>query len=207
MTWRDPDNILKALALLGAAAAFIAGLLQYQRAQQWKRAEWVAQEMRELFDDPLVQAVLLMIDWGERRIPLYPDKAEPERYVSLTNDEIAQALMPHDREKAFTEREVDIRAAFDRFLDGPERFHSYVETKLVTDEDLWPYLHYWAETIFREGGSEDDRLARLRAYMEKYGYGGARALMKRLAKRSPRNTKDHGRDVREQSPRRRMRRR
>jgi hypothetical protein len=46
--WK-PEDLLKAVALLGAAIAFGIGLFQYRRAQQWKRAEWVAQEMKLLF--------------------------------------------------------------------------------------------------------------------------------------------------------------
>ena len=70
--WK-PDDLLKALALFGATLAFAIGLMQYRRAQHWKRAEWVAQEMKSFLGDPIVQAVFLMIDWGSRRIALYPD--------------------------------------------------------------------------------------------------------------------------------------
>src|SRR6185295_20218314 len=114
------DDLLKALALLGAAIAFGSGLFQYRRAQQWKRAEWVAQEMKLLFGDPRVQAALLMIDWGSRRIPLYPDRENvSDRYVLLTNDTVARALMLHsERPEGFSDLEADIREAFDRALDG-----------------------------------------------------------------------------------------
>ena len=40
------ENLLKAVALVGAAVAFVVSLLQYRKAQQWKRAEWVAREMK-----------------------------------------------------------------------------------------------------------------------------------------------------------------
>jgi len=180
----EPGDVLKALALIGAAIAFGIGLLQYRRAQQWKRAEWIAQEMKQLVGDPIVQAVLLMIDWGSRRIPLYPDRDnEAERYVLLNDDQIAHALMSHeDRPEGFTELEADIRAAFDRLLDGLERFNSYVTTGLVTEADLAAYLGYWAREICVEAkpGTED-RLVQLRLYMEKYGFTGAHSLLKRIA--------------------------
>src|ERR1700730_1892422 len=137
--WK-PDDLLKALALLGAGVAFFVGWTQYRRAQQWKRAEWVAQEMKQLFNDPVVQAVLLMIDWGSRRVVLYPEReVESDRSVWLTDEAISPALMPHDeRPDGFTDQEAVIRAAFDRLLDGLERFNSYVKTGLVTVEDLRP---------------------------------------------------------------------
>jgi hypothetical protein len=84
--WK-PEDLLKAIALVGAAIAFAIGLVQYRRAQQWKRAEWVAQEMKQLFSDPIVQAALMMIDWGSRQILLYPDRENiEERFVPLTNE-------------------------------------------------------------------------------------------------------------------------
>ena len=49
--WK-PEDLLKAIALVGAAIAFAIGLAQYRRAQQWKRAEWVAQEMKQLLFGP-----------------------------------------------------------------------------------------------------------------------------------------------------------
>ena len=42
------DEQIKLMALIGAAIAFVSGLVQYRKAQQWKRAEWVAQEMAGL---------------------------------------------------------------------------------------------------------------------------------------------------------------
>jgi len=179
------DDYLKLLVLLGAAMAFIVGLAQYRRAQHWKRVEWVAQEMKSLFGDPIVQAAFLMIDWGSRRIPLYPDRqAESERNVRLTNEIVANALLLHEeRLDGFTELEADIRAAVDRALDGLERFHSYVDTGLVELRDLRPYLKYWALTICRPRAPRpsDHRLVRLTAYMKRYGFEGALNLLERIA--------------------------
>lgn len=182
--WK-PDDLVKLLVLLGAALAFVVGLAQYRRAQQWKRVEWVAQEMKGLFGDPIVQAAMRMFEWGSRRIPLYPDrKEESERYVLLKNEIVADALLLHDdRPDGFSDQETDIRAAFDRFLDGLERFHSYVATGLVQLSDLRPYLKYWAVLLCRPRGPrpKDHRLARLAAYMKHYGFEGALALLERIA--------------------------
>jgi hypothetical protein len=180
-----PDDLVKMIVFLGAAVAFLVGLAQYRRAQHWKRVEWVAQEMKGLFGDPVVQAALLMFDWGSRRIPLYPErKEEQERSVLLTNEIVADALMLHDdRPNGFSELETDIRGAFDRALDGLERFHSYVDTSLVELRDLRPYLKYWAVQLCRPRAPrpKEHRLARLRAYMQRYGYEGALALLERIA--------------------------
>lgn len=179
------DDVFKAVTFAGATIAFIVGLVQYRRAQQWKRAEWVAQEMKSLFGDPIVQAALLMIDWGSRRIPLYPEEKDPsQRHVPLTNQIVARALMHHEeRPEGFSDLEADIRMAFDRWLDGLERFHSYVDTGLVRQRDLRPYLKYWAVNLcrLRPATGKEDRLARLRDYMNNYGYEGGYELLQQIA--------------------------
>jgi hypothetical protein len=179
--WK-PEDLLKAVALLGAAIAFGIGLFQYRRAQQWKRAEWVAQEMKLLFGNLRVQSALLMIDWGSRRIPLYPERENvTDRYVLLTNEMVARALMLHsERSEGFSDLEADIREAFDQLLDGFERFNAYVEAGLVKLSDLRPYLKYWATNILRAVSSSEHRLVRLRAYMKKYGFDGAYKLLERI---------------------------
>jgi hypothetical protein len=186
--WKTGD-VLNVLVLVGAAVAFVAGLMQYRRAQHWKRVEWVAQEMKGLFGDPVVQAALLMFDWGSRRIPLYPDRqGEGERYVRLTNEAVAEALVLHeDRPNGYSDLEADIRAAFDRALDGFERFHSYVATGLVKLDDLRPYLKYWAVNLCRprRPRPKEHRLVRLKAYMQHYGFEGALALLERIAADEP----------------------
>lgn len=186
--WK-PDDVVKLVAVVSAVLAFLVGLAQYRRAQQWKRAEWVASEMKSLFGDPLVQAALRMIDWASQRTLLYPDrKEEGDRHVLTTNEGVARALMDHeDRPDGFSQLEVDIRAAFDRLLDGLERFHSYVDTGLVTLRDLRPYLKYWAVKLCRPRSPrpEEHRAARLLVYMNLYGYEGARELLARIAAAEP----------------------
>src|ERR1043165_8716615 len=172
--WK-PDDLIKAIVFLGAAIAFVVGLAQYRRGQHWKRVEWVAQEMKSLFDDPISKAAFLMFEWSSRRIPLYPDRAaEADRFVELTNEVVSKALMVR-RSEPFTELESDIRYAFDRALDGLERFHSYIDTGLVTLSDVRPYLKYWADRLCNPDKPRppEHRLARLVAYMKNYGFEGA----------------------------------
>jgi hypothetical protein len=180
-----PDHLLTAAALIGAGVAFVFGLIQYRRGQQWKRAEWVAQEMKQLFGDPLVQATLMMIDWGSREIMLYPERNnESERYVLITDAEVTRALMSHgERSDGFEPKEARIRDAFDRFLDGLERFSSYEQTKLVSIKDVRPYLKYWADNICAEplSAGTKGRLIQLRKYMNEYGFSGAYILLRKIA--------------------------
>jgi hypothetical protein len=172
-----------------------AKLLQYRRAQRWKRAEWVAQEMKSLFADPLVQAALLLIDWHEFDVRrLFPGKGyEKDRDPLLRKDEIQNALrtqndvaegLPHEKRGllCFGPLEAEIRAAFDRLFDGIERFDAYYTTALVKESDLRPYLGYWARKICDEAAKEGSRAYQLRVYMNAYEFKGALRLLARLAK-------------------------
>lgn len=179
------ENQLKALALVGAAIAFIVGLLQYRKAQRWKRAEWVAEEMKEFFGDPRVRAALCMIDWGARRVELYPDrKTVKERFVVVTDDRLAEALEDHERRpNGFTEDEATMRDVFDHFLDRLERIQSFVEARLVEISDVAPYLHYWAVDIMGAQSNDPsvDRLVQLRNYIRRYRYAGVDTLLRNIA--------------------------
>jgi hypothetical protein len=172
---------LEAAALVGGAVAFVVALWQYRIAQQWKRAEWVAAEMRAFLEDPWVRVTCTLIDCGAWKGRLPPD-AEAE--VLVSDDEIKVALVHHrQREDGFTPKEALIRDAFDRFLDGMELFAAHVRSGLVLAKDFAPYLSYWAFHIHRAraGDPKVDRLVQLRAYASEYGYSGALALLEELA--------------------------
>jgi len=176
------DDELKIAALVGTAAAFFAGLFQYRKTQQWKRVEWVAQEMKVLMDSPLVQSALVMIDWNARKVFLNPDGVtHEERFVRVNDDMVSVALRTHDDGDRFTPEEVSVRGAFDQLLDGIERFSSYECTGLVKVSDIQPYLQYWADNICRPHGNSEKRLDALHAYMKRYGYHGARRLLTRIS--------------------------
>ena len=181
MTYAElADVILKGLALVGTVVAFVAGLVQYSGAQRWKRSEWVAQEMRQFFGDEVVRRALLMIDWGERDItfPAETAEASPQR-VRVTDAMVAGALKHHsDRPEGFKPHETAIRDTFDRFLDGLERFASFRAAKLVTADDIRPYLAYWIHHVRSAQGAADEahRLVQLRSYIEQYGFRGVQRL-------------------------------
>jgi hypothetical protein len=175
------DQQLKVIALAGATAAFLVGLLQYTKSQRWKRAEWVSQEMDTFFRDPTVRAALQMIDWGTRRVELYPHRENyDDRFVLITDDIVAAALSSHhDRPRGFTLDETQIRDTFDHFLDRLGRLHSFVEAGLVTTADVAPYLRYWAAQILaaQPGDPRVDRLMQLRRFIVQYGYLAVQELL------------------------------
>lgn len=183
------EDQLKAMALVGATLAFLIGLLQYRKAQTWKRNEWLAQEMESFFDDPRVAAALRMIDYGERRIELYPSRRkEAERFLLLRDDDVAKALEHHSvryhrDDRGFTDDEATIRDTFDHLLGRLERIQSFVQSGLLTYRDIRPYLSYWATNVINATADDPtvDRIVQLRRFITGYGYSGVQTLFARIA--------------------------
>src|SRR2546429_1260550 len=72
---------LTVVGSFGTACALVFGYFQYRKADRWKRAEFLAKEMKGFFSDPDVRNVLMMIDWAERRINLLLiDNKNSKRY-------------------------------------------------------------------------------------------------------------------------------
>src|SRR5262249_4371901 len=140
------------LGVLGTVGAFWFGVVQYAKAEKWKRTEFLAGEMKGFFDDPDVRSVLKMIDWAPRRINLFhSEDTDPEHYPVVSRELQISALVPHtlwvgsglgeegasslqtgDIEstgvggRTFSQDEAKIRDSYDNFLDRLELFGTYV---------------------------------------------------------------------------------
>jgi hypothetical protein len=193
-----PMEIAISLAgLAGAGVAFVFGLRQYRRSEQWKRAEFVSTEMKEFFANDKVLTAMTLIDWGGRyiRLSALQDPANRSR-VYVDRRMQCFALLPHtviDRlrgsdveaeragaEQAYSEEHTIIRDCFDAFFDGLERFGSNVQSRLVTKEELLPYIRYWVDDIASDTNDAWDATwtACVFLYIHTYGYTGVQRLFK-----------------------------
>jgi hypothetical protein len=184
------------IASIITVLVLVAGLYQYWRAQQWKRAEFVAGEMQSFFSLRDVRKAMLMIDWGRRNVNLLDiESTDPKAWPLVTRRLQSDALLPHPLRKkgstveseavdsdlaGFSILEVAIRDAFDAFLDGLERFASHVESGLLAPPDLDPYLGYWIDDIARPTKDKLDGewTCSLLAYIAYYRYTGVQALFR-----------------------------
>jgi len=79
-----------------AAIGFGVGLIQYGQAQQWKRAEFIAAEMKEFNGNSSVRKALTMIDWSSRSVDLFDyGDAKRESWVPVDRPLQILALRPH----------------------------------------------------------------------------------------------------------------
>jgi hypothetical protein len=162
--WLEPSKfVVSVVTACVATIVFYEGLRQYRRAQEWKRAEFLANEIKELLADRKAANALMMIDWGARRIKLDSD----EKPTLVTYRMQAKALLPHtfaqegagiliessntSTEEAnlrnFTPDEALIRDCYDALLDRLDRLGSYIETGLLSASDMRPYLGYYIDEL------------------------------------------------------------
>ncbi len=141
--------------------------------------------MNEFSNDIMVRNVLYMLDWGARKIELFPNKENyVDRFASVDRDILNEALIYHqDRIKEndkdrFSEVEVAIRDNFDQFLNYLERFDNFIVAKLISKEEIEPYLRYWLETISTDLSPTTKQA--LFNYINKYDFKGTIRLLKRF---------------------------
>ncbi len=154
-----------------ALITFIKTSLQYSKAQKWKKAEFLAKEIKEFNNDLDVQNAFLMLDWNV--IDITTSKSTVEGIEKFNfNDEIFEKSLKHHSETLFTPEEAVIRLIMDSFLFKLGMFRNYIKSKLITAEDLRPYLIYWVENIGDVNNSRKSKNVRLQLwkYINYYGY-------------------------------------
>ncbi len=175
-----------------SAIGLIVVVFTYRRNETWKRAEFLAREMKEFFGLARVQKALILIDWGERRFDLLEGNPPGGPSVAVTRAMQVRGLLPHvlltgddadpemmvsedsSSKERFKQPEVAIRDCYDAFLDGLERFASYAQTGLISVSSLRPYIGYWIEDIATPTNNREDAAwcATLLTYINFYRFDG-----------------------------------
>lgn len=181
------DLILTFIAGVGAFILFIIGLKRYKKDQIWKRSEFVAKEIQEFTSDKMVRNTMFMLDWGHRKIELFPDKPVYEdRFAKVDRQILNSALEFHELrnkipgQERFTEVETAIRDNFDQFLSYFEKFEQFIVAKLITKSEISPYLDYWITAIADK--MEKTTREVLYNFINEYNYHGTQNLFKRFGK-------------------------
>jgi len=194
----DHKTLVDALTLLVATLGGIIAYFTYLGSEKWKKAEFLASQMKEFFADGRVQATMVMIDWGARRIRL-PSPDSPDGAVVPVNRSLqAKALRPHnilgdgfteadlieqpngEFIQRFSDPEVAIRDCYSRFLDGLETFANYVKSDLCAVKALKPFLGYWIREMQspEAGSAESAWKASLLRFIIFFRYDGVKSLFK-----------------------------
>lgn len=194
------------IAILGFGGTIFTlyrGIVAFKRAEQWKKGEFVAQEMKGFRDDPLVQNALKIIDWGDRYVNLFLiPGAERETFVRVTREMQWRALVPHElkykypaqsgtnplvdegKQHSFTREEAQIRDTYDALFFHLERFYHFVEAGLIVPGEIAPYLRYWLKEIAAFKHEPEDVAWRcaLISFIWRYDYQGTVQLLRQLGR-------------------------
>jgi hypothetical protein len=95
LTLDELTYVVKAAGGVGCFVVFCIAVSTYYRTERWKRAEFVAQEMKEFFATARVQRALLLIDWGERRIRLLENVPDDQAVIPVNRAMQVRGLRPH----------------------------------------------------------------------------------------------------------------
>jgi hypothetical protein len=175
--------LMTTISTIIALAVFIKGLIEYVKAQKWKKAEFVANQIKEFNTDANVRLAKLMLDWENREVKLFPEK-EP---IIITEELLLNALTPEsyklrgEQHVGFSEEEAKIRDIFDEFFDKLGIFNQYIEVNLIRFRDIKPYFTYWIQVL---NGQVDnchskELILQISKYLKRYGYEDVLALLEK----------------------------
>jgi len=142
------DELIKYAGVLTAIVGVLTLIKvvdEYRNSQKWKRLEFLANEARLFFDNPVNKRALLMLDWDKKIIVFDGPKS-----LSVDWDLITQSLIPEDKKQDFNNEEQLIRDTFSEFFDNLSRFEHYIKSGLFSQNEFREYIIYWTNQIHKD---------------------------------------------------------
>ena len=170
-------ELLKVVPISIGILTLIFGVVQYKKAQDWKRSEFVAAEMRNFVSKLEVRQAILMIEWNGLDVRLFPEKPPGEDVAWVTDKDLSYALRLLDSPpelNPFSVTHARIRDYFDVFFEGLEPLGHFAKARLVDKADLEPYLDRWVSVL---GDTAPGKPRVLRTYVHCSGYLGVKHLI------------------------------
>ncbi|MDP4270410.1 MAG: hypothetical protein Q8909_09845 [Bacteroidota bacterium] len=177
------DLAIKLGVFVVSLIALIKGVYEYQKAQKWKKAEFVSKEIKEFFSDFDVKRALLMLDWGNNEIDLRPNEIARKKKLEFDDKIIEAALKTHlEVDDGFTEEEALVKTIFDVLFDKLIMFEHFIKSGLVKSDDIKPYLIYWIEIIANPLNDRKPEFVKeqMFKYIDLYGYQELRRFFERF---------------------------
>ena len=163
-------------ALAVSASTIMIGIYQYIKAQKWKKAEFVSKEIKEFYNDFDIKRAFVLLDWNANELVLKENEIDEKHKIHFTDDLIFSSLSASEEKgydlAGFCKEEVVIRSIFDSLFGWLIMFNSYIETKLVSAEDLKPYLIYWIQILADTNSNKKPEKVRAQIwkYIDTNGY-------------------------------------
>lgn len=172
--------------------------VQAAEQQNWRKAEFLANQVKDFFSDECVERTTYMLDWHIRKLVIADD--DDEEVLTLHDDAayaeaqnrpklrdqflnegravvIARALRKHDDE-GFTEHEAVVRDNFDWLFFRLGQFQHMIQSGLFTYQEVDIHLSYVLDLI--SGGLDyvsSEVTAAIAGYVREYDFPATKALM------------------------------
>ena len=193
-----------------ATAAAKEATAQATAQQNWKKSEFLANQVRDFFADKVVTYVVQMLDFSVRAMTIEKygaekiyfmhdkqtatDEAEKRKRVGenpIPGDKVvvlAEALRDHNDNgvERFTPLEALVRDDFDWFFFRLEQFHHMIQSNLFTYSELEVHLRYVLDLI--SGGRDyvsKTLVGQIEVYAKTYDFQGTEALIKKRKEARP----------------------
>jgi hypothetical protein len=172
---------------------------QATEQQNWKKAEFLANQVKDFYGDETVEKVTFMLDWHMRKINLIDDS---DRKVLAVHDDdafakardqeslreefidknivvvIARALREHDGDDPFTELEVLVRDNFDWFFFRLGQFQHMIQSGLFTYQEVEIHLSYVLDLVSGGLNNVSPKLVEAIAhYVDRYDFPAVKKLI------------------------------
>lgn len=156
--WQQLKNTNSQIEIAGKVLE--SSNIQNKTNQNWKRAEFIANEIKNFYQDPVVMKVLQIIDYNDRRYDIgMLDINDKPCLTRITQSKLEiNKLQEHtsyvsieealESKENYTTEEAVIRDYFDTFLYYIERFERFLTLRLISEDEIFPYLEYYID-IFR----------------------------------------------------------
>jgi hypothetical protein len=204
---RQAETSSRSYAVAAGAAERAAA--QAAEQQKWKKAEFLANQVKDFFGDESVERTVYMLDWHIRKLVLADDDdeevltlhddaagSEAEQMENLRDEFLAKnravviskALRTHHTDSRFTELEALVRDNFDWLFFRLGQFQHMIQSELFTYDEVDIHLSYVLDLI--SGGLRNvspDVTNAIAEYVREYDFPAVIILINsRIAKRANR---------------------
>ena len=139
---------INALTLIAVGIGAWKGIKELQRAQKWKKAEFLGNEYKSFINNDYIQKAFSILDGFLLNIP-FTNKDGEAAVICYTKDKLKKALtnIHANKQKNRTyepdAESTNIRLYIDKFLFRLGAFQAHIESELIDKDSLKPYILYW----------------------------------------------------------------
>ncbi|NEQ50159.1 MAG: hypothetical protein F6K11_08520 [Leptolyngbya sp. SIO3F4] len=178
----DLDWALRIGAFLISLTVFVKGILEYSKAQRWKKAVFVADEVKDFYENIDVQRALTLLEWHENTIHLKPHELDGQTKLQVSDDLLISSLRVNVPHSAFTPEELLVRSLFKVLFNRFTMFDNHLRIGLFRVKDMQPFMMHWVRIIADANDSQkpDEVKRQLWTFIDTYRYRSVRDLCGRF---------------------------